>query len=389
MSVFFLTLMLVFFGGDFLWWWRSRRRISAQPWRGLATAFALLQVIGLSVVMFGRISGDHWDSVLPRPLVAAVYLWHLLILIPWLLVVAVGELIKGAVALTRRISQRRREPAQTDGMSRREFLTTTMTFTPAILAAGGAVLSEPQLEEFRIRRLELPMPILPLQLDGLTIAHLSDVHIGRFTHDKVLARISDTINAMKADLVVMTGDLIDFSLHDLPTGIELMKSLRGAHGTYLCEGNHDLFEGAEEFRRTVLKSGLALLRDDQVTLPINGARLQLLGLPWVHGDEGHRALMKRLRLQRDANAFPIVLAHHPHAFDFAQGFPMMLSGHTHGGQLNLTSEIGFGPLFFRYWSGLYQKEGRTLFVSNGVGNWFPLRINTPAEVTHITLRRMG
>jgi len=83
------------------------------------------------------------------------------------------------------------------------------------------------------------------------------------------------------------------------------------------------------------------------------------------------------------------MAHHPHAFDAAAdaGLPLTLSGHTHGGQLMLNEQLGFGPALFHYWSGLYTRGRSKLIVSNGVGNWFPLRVNAPAEIVHITLRQ--
>jgi predicted MPP superfamily phosphohydrolase len=69
------------------------------------------------------------------------------------------------------------------------------------------------------------------------------------------------------------------------------------------------------------------------------------------------------------------------------GLPLTLAGHTHGGQLMLTPELGAGSAMFRYWSGIYQKNSRTVVVSNGTGNWFPVRVNAPAEIIHLTLRR--
>ena len=125
--------------------------------------------------------------------------------------------------------------------------------------------------------------------------------------------------------------------------------------------------------------------------------VQVLGLRWGSGNTDPRAMsnrrdpaiagsMKELLVQKRPDAFPILLAHHPHAFDYAGGIPLTLSGHTHGGQMMLTKEIGFGPAMFRYWSGLYQKAERALVVSNGVGNWFPLRVQAPAEIVHLTLR---
>ena len=89
------------------------------------------------------------------------------------------------------------------------------------------------------------------------------------------------------------------------------------------------------------------------------------------------------------SGFPILLAHHPHAFNAARGLPLTLSGHTHGGQLMLNEQLGAGPVLFRYWSGLYGDGDRRLVVSNGAGNWFPLRLNAPAEILHLPLTAVG
>lgn len=395
MRFIFPLLLLIFFVGDVLWLVRTRQRVRHQPWRGLAVLFIVLQIVGISMLLASRFGGLPLDSYLPRPVLAMVYIWHLLIIVPWVLVVASISIAKGIVALGRWLSRTKPRRVSEDGITRREFLTSAAALTPAILTGGAAMVSETQLNQFRIRPLELELPTLPAALDGLTIAHVSDVHIGRFTRDNVLAKIADEVNKMNADLILMTGDLIDYSMRDLPAGIELMKALRSKHGTYLCEGNHDLFQDPEGFRRTVLRSGLTLLRDQQLTLPVRGVRLQLLGLAWIEGhrmarakaEEGMKDQMQRMRGEIDEHAFPIVLGHHPHVFDYSQGFPLVLAGHTHGGQIMLNETTGFGSWLFRYWSGVYQKEGRTLVVSNGTGNWFPLRVNAPAELLRLTLRR--
>ncbi len=112
-------------------------------------------------------------------------------------------------------------------------------------------------------------------------------------------------------------------------------------------------------------------------------------MTWSRRDWQLASNLEQMLPGRDPDAFTILLAHHPHAFDpaAAAGIPLTLTGHTHGGQLMLTKDIGAGPAMFRYWSGLYRKGKRALVVSNGVGNWFPLRINAPAEIAHLTLRR--
>ncbi|MBU0639220.1 MAG: hypothetical protein KKB50_10180 [Planctomycetes bacterium] len=98
--------------------------------------------------------------------------------------------------------------------------------------------------------------------------------------------------------------------------------------------------------------------------------------------------MKRLLPLCRSDAFTILLAHHPHAFDRAAeaGIPLTLAGHTHGGQLMLGNDVGAGSVLFKYCSGPYRRGASTLVVSNGVGNWFPLRVNAPAEILHLTLR---
>ena len=132
-----------------------------------------------------------------------------------------------------------------------------------------------------------------------------------------------------------------------------------------------------------------MLRGDSATTMIRGQRVQLLGLPWNHSVAGMRDSAAALLARRDPGAWPLLLAHHPHAWDFADEIPLTLSGHTHGGQLMLTGRLGAGSLFYRYWSGLYSRPSGALVVSNGVGNWFPVRIQAPAEILHLTLRRAG
>jgi predicted MPP superfamily phosphohydrolase len=248
--------------------------------------------------------------------------------------------------------------------------------------------------------MELPLPTLPRALDGLTIAHVSDLHVGRFTNGAVLADVVSQTNALGADLVLLAGDLINYALSDLPAGLDIVKRLRGTHGLFMCEGNHDLIEDGAVFERETRAAGVPLLVGENAIVEIRGERVQILGLPWgarsagpsraeQHGDAAISVSMQALLAQRRDDAFPILLAHHPHAFDFAEKIPLTLSGHTHGGQIMFSETTGFGPWLFRYWSGLYQRAGRSLVVSNGAGNWFPLRANAPAEIIHLTLRSVS
>jgi predicted MPP superfamily phosphohydrolase len=401
---------VIFILGDVIWCWNSclAARRFPRPWRAVivagAIAFAVFQMAGFFLMIFSRQLDIPMESFFPKPAIAAVYIWHCLILLPtaflWFLAKVVGGVlwIARKLAVLTRAKPLMQSPEQADpGMTRRDFVTAAVCAAPALLTLGVTGAAAIQWNEFRVRRLNVSIPNLPGPLDGLTIAQVSDLHVGIFTRGETLDRIVEASNQLEPDLVLLPGDLINYSLRDLPVGLEVVKRLQSRFGVLMCEGNHDLFEDPAGFRQGAAAAGVRLLVNDSATIPIRGVPLQILGLRWGWGKSDARATsnrsdgaiaasMKELMPQRKADAFPILLAHHPHAFDYAEDIPLVLSGHTHGGQLMLTPEIGFGPALFRYWSGLYQKSGRTLVVSNGVGNWFPLRVQAPAEIVHITLR---
>jgi predicted MPP superfamily phosphohydrolase len=270
-----------------------------------------------------------------------------------------------------------------------------LCFLPA-LSLVGTVVAVWQLQRFRINRLTLTLPHLPAALEGLSIVHLSDLHIGKLTRGKVLDDMVAATNKLEPDLILVTGDIINMSLDDLPGALELMRGLKSRYGLFLCEGNHDLIEDEVAFEAAAKASGLSFLLNESAHVSVKGQPVQILGLRWNQGMRGRNkgavkkvdSALDHLVAQRAPGDFTIVLAHHPDAFDAAAeaGIPLTLAGHTHGGQLMLTSQVGFGPWLYRYWSGLYEKGASRLVVSNGAGNWFPLRIHAPAEIIYLVLK---
>ncbi|HWB58180.1 MAG TPA: metallophosphoesterase [Chthoniobacteraceae bacterium] len=380
-------------------WLTLRGRRGGWRWASLAAhLFFATMLGGIIVYMYGREHDWRISAMMPAFLTASLYLWHLVVLPLALAGFAIAGAWKFLTMIVRRV-RRPREAATLVGMTRREFFGRLLALAPPSLTAALTLVGEVQLHGFRIRRITVPLAELPPELDGMTIANVADIHTGRFTHGAMLGRIADPTNELNADLVLFAGDLINDSLSWLDEGIARLKKIRGP--LFACEGNHDLFANPAEFRRRVKASGLKLLVNESATLRIRGVPVQILGLPWAsdpkelsHNGTTRLALMTReLLQQRDSAAFPILLAHHPHAWDYASGIPLTISGHTHGGQLMLSDDIGFGPEIFRYWSGLYTQrvgqpaQGEALVVSNGTGNWFPLRVNAPAEIVHITLKR--
>ena len=384
--------------------WIQGRAVPQRKWRLITLAFVAAQVLGLGVMITMRFGPPQPPSVWLKGLTSAVFIWHLLLLPVMVTLLWFGLGGWGVIriaGLLRRGGRRREsqpEPVAED-CSRREFLSATLALVPPLVTVASTGVAIIQLRDFRVRHLTLELPQLPAALDGVTITHLSDLHVGPFTSGGVLDDVVKATNDLGSDLIVFTGDLINTSLSDLPEAIRLMQRLKAAHGVYLIEGNHDLIDDGGEFARRVRDAGLQLLINQAATLQVSGAALQLLGLKWgspdrsgsrkeEQGDSAIAASLQELQRLRDPGAFPLLLAHHPHAFDAASAadIPLTLSGHTHGGQLMANEEVGFGPVMFRYWSGLYTRGQNHLVVSNGVGNWFPLRVQAPAEIIHLRLK---
>ncbi len=375
------------------WWLWADRRLkhlgSGRGWRVALALAVLLMLVGFVWVLMGR--RDFLTMPVPAPLYALVLLWGIIFLPSLGMPMMVGWSVW---SLVRRIFKRdsaevgKVQPPERQ-WTRRELLGSAAVSLPVLATFGTAAVSLPRMTRFRVREMTISLANLPVALDGMRIAHVTDTHVGKFTRGRVLDDIVAATNRLKADLVLFTGDLIDNTIRDLPAAVRMLQQVKAGSGLFVIEGNHDLFDDARAFEKGVREGGLALLRNEAATVTVRGVPVQILGIVWNRGEAEMAADVDTVAALRDPQAFPILLAHHPHAFDRAvvHGIPLTLAGHTHGGQLMLTHEVGAGPMMFRYWSGLYQRAGRSLVVSNGTGNWFPLRLNAPAEIIHLTLRR--
>jgi len=380
---------------DILWWIVSARLANHRIARAVISVFIIAMILGLIAIIAARMSRGDWDRLIPKFAVSAIFIWHFIGLgLLALIGMALIPILFGHKILSRKALAKTEHSADSSGWSRREFLRFSAAMLPPVFTVSLTGIAMAQLNNVRVRRFVLPIADLPKELDGVTIAQVSDMHVGRFTKGEVLQKTVRLVNEMRADLVLLTGDLINDALADLDAGLELARAMEARFGLAIIEGNHDLIENPREFETRVKASGLPFLLDESTSLSVHGFPVQLLGLRWtrVRGegrDAAIRGEVRKLLDLRIADAFPILLAHHPHAFDAAADadLPLTLSGHTHGGQLMLNEQLGFGPALFRYWSGLYTRGRSKLIVSNGVGNWFPLRVNAPAEIVHLTLRR--
>jgi predicted MPP superfamily phosphohydrolase len=370
-------------------------------WRTLLIVWGALAIgFCLTAMLANPTLGGRRDP-LPRWLVTGEFIWHFLVM-PVLAVV----LILGFSAETFRSFLRRLRPSpqpspgdlrsavpgerEEGGISRRNFLTSAAILAAPIATGSMAVAAAAELGKFRVHRYDLALPTWPRALDNYTVTVIADIHVGEFSTQKMLDDIAATSNRLKSDLVLLPGDLINISHADLPGALDMVLRLDSRDGVYMVQGNHDLIQGPDSFNQAVWRRGINLLNDDSAIITARGVPFQLLGTRWFSNDYRDASVAYTAGL-REPDMFAMMMAHHPHSWDIAadHGIPLVISGHTHGGQIMLTKTMGGGPLRFRYWSGRYDRPGSTLIVSNGVGNWFPLRINAPAEILHLTMHPLA
>lgn len=397
--VFFWVAMTVFALECLLSYWWLRRmwhRLRHPFWRALIVAGAA--GVGLSMAWLIA-SRTGWLPEV-RAFGAVGMVWSLLAvpfgvipcLFAWMIEDAVRAFKKmrlGKNAEPAPAPQMPHSPPHAFHWTRRQLLGAGLAGSPLALTYAATGVGLAQAWDFRRRRLRVPVPGLPAALEGLRILHVSDTHVGGFTPADNLDRIAQAVAEEKPDLIAFTGDLVDHTNRALPAALVFCEKLRAIAPVFFCEGNHDRIDNAATLRAQLHQRGFDWLVDgDSRTLTLRGQRVQVLGASWSFKLESHAAAVAQAAARRDPGAFPLLLIHHPDAFDAAAqaGFPLVLAGHTHGGQLMLSERLGAGSVMFNYWSGLYRKPGASLVVSNGVGNWFPLRVNAPAEIGVLELR---
>jgi predicted MPP superfamily phosphohydrolase len=287
-------------------------------------------------------------------------------------------------AIITRLTRRTSPPPKTfpeAGMSRRKFLYVVACGAAPVTAVAMGVHGVRTRHDLQVREFDVPILNLPPELEGFTIAHVSDLHSGIFVGPERLKIVTDATNALNADLVVVTGDVINREMHEFPAALAAIQQMKSRYGTYLCEGNHDVIPGPGVVVRACAQNRLPMIYNAWMGVPVRGCRLVLGGLSWdsVYIYKAYPQLVADLFPARQPGDVRILLAHHPHLFDVAESADLVLSGHTHGGQI-MFGDVGLGQLRFKYCSGRFHRDNTTLIVSNGCGDWFPCRIGAPAEV---------
>jgi predicted MPP superfamily phosphohydrolase len=229
---------------------------------------------------------------------------------------------------------------------------------------------------------------LPRALDGYVIGQVSDVHTGLYVGERDLDEGLSRLREVKADLIVVTGDIVDFDPFFAPLAARKLSEVTARDGVFAILGNHDHYTGGAVVSAALRAAGVrTLVNEGLVVRPGDGGGFALLGVDdlWSAVRGGAGPLLARAQAMVPDDRPSILLSHQPSTVDLWAGrVALQLSGHTHGGQVN----PGFRPADFllRYVAGRYDVRGTLLYVNRGFGTVGPpARVMAPPEVTRIIL----
>lgn len=275
-------------------------------------------------------------------------------------------------------------------VERRRFL--------ARATAGGAALASAGVTGFGtwsafhppvVNEVAVKLPGLPKALDGFSIVHLSDIHVGPVIRRRFMDELVRRCNALRPDLVCITGDLVDGHVASLAPAVSALSELKSRHGTYFVTGNHEYYWSDAAWAEALERMNVQVLRNRHVRIGDTAASFDLVGVDdWSAGKMGFSQGydLAAATAGRDVERASVLLAHQPSNWKVAarEGMGLQLSGHTHGGQF-----FPFTLAVSAIWehdAGLFHEGDRHLYVSRGTGFWGPpLRVGAPPEIVRVTL----
>lgn len=300
---------------------------------------------------------------------------------------------------------------QGGGISRADFFKRAagaaafgVNLVPAVTTVGAISGMFLGSREIWVNEKQITLNNLHDDLKGLRVVQISDIHIGNLIGEKYLNFTLGLIRAAAPDYVFVTGDIIDNNNAFLPTAgtfFALLNSLlppstelRAGGRVFGVLGNHDYIDDGRAAAKGFTEAGLRILLNEVVTLRRGQGKLQLGGLDYPRLGQSRPAAMQNYFAALTPALRPeiplVLMNHHPSDFEYLkhQKVDLVLSGHTHGGQINFSpnrnSFLNGASWGYKYYVDLYAEQGSQLYVNRGLGHWFPLRITCPPEVTVFT-----
>jgi uncharacterized protein len=411
LGVFLLVLFLLYLSQRF-WFrslWKFSDRFNNKLLRGAIRALATMVLGAFVVVLLGRVAGRGWlpHGWLARGFLGIFQLWLFASLMAYLFFKGVRALERGWFGAKALLRGSAKSDLESEG--RRSFFRYAARLAAAVPLVAAVYGYASERFRYEVRRVEVPIPGLPAELDGLRIAQLSDIHIGDFMPRAEVRRAVDLANELGAELAVITGDFVTGPADPLSACIEELARLKAPLGVWGCNGNHEIYAEAEdEAQRLFQQHGMKLLRQENAQIEWRGAKLNLIGVDYQrdHMVRGPKlpmlANVDRL-VRRDMPN--VLLSHNPNSFYKAaeRGIELSLAGHTHGGQVQieiLDRRVNPSRFITEFIAGLYdlplgEKSASNgfgkrsfLYVNRGLGTiGIPARLGVDPEVTLLTLRR--
>jgi len=286
------------------------------------------------------------------------------------------------------------DPAIPENPSRRGFLVNSMNYgimATASLTTGYGIVEAKRVPE--VKEVQIPITALPEDFDGFRIVQVTDLHVSPTIRRPYVEKVVEIVNSLNADIIALTGDLIDGTISQLSDDVAPMKNIQSAQGNFFVTGNHEYYFGVIDWTTQIKRLGFSILLNEYRMITRGQGSLLLAGVTDYRGGNflhSHRSDPIKAIAGAPAADIKILLAHQPKSiFDAARaGFDLQISGHTHGGQFfpwNLV--VGLNQPFV---SGLHKYKNTHIYVSRGTGYWGPpVRVGAPSEITLIKLVSPG
>ncbi len=277
--------------------------------------------------------------------------------------------------------------------ARRQWMTATATVAMAAPVAATAFGALIERTNFHVKEIDFPVPNLHPDFEGLRVAQVSDLHVSPYLSVRDAARAVDMANELKPHLTLVTGDLISEAGDPLDATIAELARLRADMGVLGCLGNHEIYADCEDYvTEQARRFGIEFLRMETRQLRRGNGTLNVAGVDFQPFRDKDRYLIgaDKLIVPGMAN---LLMSHNPDVFPVAvrQGFDGVISGHTHGGQVTveiLRQTLNLVRFFTPYVVGLYRRDGRSCYVTPGIGTiGMPVRLGAQPEITLLRLRR--
>lgn len=364
-------------------WWQLK------PVRWISYLLTALGGLGLVVWFLAFLKQIIWLAGLGATLSVTVFITFLALT---LTLPFSGIIHKINSLFEKRLRSKREAESRELRNTRRLFLKGVAAAIPlAAVATGGSGVVR-AFQRADVYRLPIQLDYLPPELEGLKILHLSDSHLGIYKFLDDLEEILSDAEKMKPDIVLFTGDIAD-DLALLPEALKMTASLKPEYGTYASLGNHEYYRGINQVQRIFDRGPVRLLRSSGIAIDIKGVSLYLAGAddPRFLGRDNTAFLQETTGKALDgapSDAFNILMSHRPEGLNAAAefGIDLTLSGHTHGGQVGINGRSFWeGLVTDRYLWGEYNKRRSRMYLTSGIGHWFPFRLGCPPEAPVIEL----